>query len=96
MEIVLNDADRLIFGRCGCVFFQENLMGQGPCEHLLALLLVAQPQRKDSASSVRMDKEAFESGQAGDSKPAERRREREDSEDTEDAEDDLDESEEER
>jgi hypothetical protein len=95
VEIVLNDEDRLVFGRCGCVFFQENLMGQGPCEHLLALLLVAQPQRKDSASSVRMDKEAFESGQAGDSKP-ERRREREDSKDTEDAEDDLDESEEER
>lgn len=59
VELVLSDEDRLIFGRCGCTFFRENLLGQGPCEHLLALLHVAQPQRKDTASSVAVDKEAF-------------------------------------
>jgi len=52
VEIVLSDEDRLIFGRCGCTFFREHLLGQGPCEHLLALLLVAQPQRKDATSSI--------------------------------------------
>jgi len=60
VELVLNDEDRLIFGRCSCPFFRENILGQGPCEHLLALLLVAQPQRKDAASSITMEKEAFE------------------------------------
>jgi hypothetical protein len=51
VELVLSDEDRLIFGRCGCTFFQENLLNQGPCEHLAALLLVAQPARKDLATS---------------------------------------------
>lgn len=51
VEIVLNDKDRLIDGRCGCSFFRENLMGQGPCEHLQALMTVAQPQRKEDAFS---------------------------------------------
>lgn len=60
VELVLNDEDRVIFGRCGCAFFRENLLGKGPCEHLLALLLVAQPRRKDTASSVELGKEAFE------------------------------------
>ncbi|TMQ18595.1 MAG: SWIM zinc finger family protein [Deltaproteobacteria bacterium] len=51
VEIVLSDEDRMIFGRCGCAFFQEHILNQGPCEHLLALLLVAQPARQDAASS---------------------------------------------
>lgn len=70
VELVLNDEDRLIFGRCGCAFFQENFLGSGPCAHLLALLLVAQPQRKDAASSVALEKEAF-----GATPPEEPRRE---------------------
>lgn len=60
VELVLNDEDRLIFGRCGCAFFREHILGQGPCEHLLALLLCAQPQRHDGASSVTLDKDAFQ------------------------------------
>lgn len=67
VELVLNDEERLIFGRCGCPFFRENLLGQGPCEHLLALLTVAQPQRQDAASSIGMEKEAFESRLAANS-----------------------------
>ena len=46
-----DDEDRLIFGRCRCAFFDENLMNKGPCAHLLALLQFAQPQRKDLASA---------------------------------------------
>ncbi len=60
VELVLNDEDRLIFGRCGCDFFKEHLLGRGPCEHLLALLRVAQPQRQDAASSVAVDKASYE------------------------------------
>ncbi len=52
IELVLSDEDRLIFGRCGCAFFKENILNQGPCAHLLALLLVAQPARKDAAASI--------------------------------------------
>jgi hypothetical protein len=51
VELVLNDEDRLIFGRCTCAFFDENLMSRGPCAHLLALLQFAQPQRKDLQSA---------------------------------------------
>ena len=81
VELVLNDEDRLIFGRCGCPFFRENILGQGPCEHLLALLLVAQPQRRDAASSIRMEKEAFETATPDAVPPGERRREKNQEED---------------
>jgi hypothetical protein len=85
VELVLNDEDRLIFGRCGCAFFRENILGQGPCEHLVALLLVAQPQRKDAASSIKIEKEVFETARP-DEAPAGERRRRED-----DQQEDLDE-----
>jgi len=52
VELVLSDEDRLIFGRCGCAFFKEHILNQGPCAHLTALLLVAQPARKDAAASI--------------------------------------------
>lgn len=52
VELVLSDEDRLIFGRCGCAFFRDHILNQGPCEHLLALLLVAQPARRDAATSL--------------------------------------------
>lgn len=60
VEAVLNDEDRLIFGRCGCEFFQEHLLNQGPCVHLLALLSVAKPQRQDQATSRPVDKESLQ------------------------------------
>jgi hypothetical protein len=80
VELVLNDEDRLIFGRCGCAFFRENILGQGPCEHLLALLLVAQPQRKDAASSIEIEKEAFESARPEEAAAGERSRQQPDQE----------------
>jgi hypothetical protein len=66
VEVVLNDEDRLIFGRCGCDFFQEHLLNQGPCTHLLALLAVAKPQRQDQATSRPVEKEDMKAlAQAG-------------------------------
>ncbi len=40
-HIVIQDTGRMIFGRCTCAFFDENLMNKGPCEHMLALREVA-------------------------------------------------------
>jgi SWIM zinc finger len=51
VEIVLNDRDRVIFGKCGCPHFQENLMGKGPCEHMLALRTVGSQHRVDLPTS---------------------------------------------
>lgn len=59
VELVLNDEDRLIFGRCGCAFFDEHLMNRGPCAHLLALLQFAQPRRKDLESARPSSAEAL-------------------------------------
>lgn len=36
-HIVVQDTGRVIFGRCTCAFFDENLMNKGPCEHMMAL-----------------------------------------------------------
>lgn len=36
-HVVLQSSGRIIFGRCTCDFFDENLMNMGPCEHMLAL-----------------------------------------------------------
>jgi predicted ArsR family transcriptional regulator len=52
VEIVVNDSGQIIFGRCACPFFDEHLLNQGPCEHMLALFQHSAPQRIDAASSV--------------------------------------------
>ncbi|WP_426754674.1 hypothetical protein [Myxococcus sp. Y35] len=52
LELVMNDEDRLLFGRCGCDHFREHLLNQGPCAHLLALHRMARAQRRELASSV--------------------------------------------
>ncbi len=59
VEAVLNDEQRLIFGRCGCTFFQDNLLNQGPCAHMLALLRVSEPLRKDTSTSKAVSAEAL-------------------------------------
>jgi hypothetical protein len=46
-EIVINDDGRIIFGTCNCPFFQENLMNQGPCEHMLALFAGSESHRRE-------------------------------------------------
>lgn len=52
VEIVINDNGRVIFGRCTCEHFQEHLMNQGPCEHMLALFKASEPLRSDAPSSA--------------------------------------------
>lgn len=51
VEIVLDESDHIIFGRCSCRFFAENLLNLGPCEHLLALRSAAQIHRQEPPSS---------------------------------------------
>ena len=51
VEIVIDDNGRVIFGKCACDFFQENLLGRGPCEHMIALYRASEPRRRDMPSS---------------------------------------------
>jgi hypothetical protein len=50
-EIVVNDNGRIIFGKCACPFFGENLLNLGPCAHMVALFRHSEPQRRDLPSS---------------------------------------------
>ncbi|NOT40867.1 MAG: SWIM zinc finger family protein [Alphaproteobacteria bacterium] len=59
VEIAVNDNGRIIFGRCTCQFFADNLMNQGPCEHMLALFRVSESDRKDQPSSLPADAAAL-------------------------------------
>lgn len=36
VELEIDADERLVHGQCGCNFFQQNRLRQGPCEHLLA------------------------------------------------------------
>jgi hypothetical protein len=51
VEIVINDLDRIIFGRCSCPHFAEHLLNRGPCEHMLALYRASETERSDRPSS---------------------------------------------
>lgn len=42
--VAVDEDQHLRFGRCGCPFFQENMMSRGPCEHILAARLALQTQ----------------------------------------------------
>lgn len=57
LELVVSDLDKIIFGKCGCKHFQDNLLSQGPCEHMLALRLVAQEQRIELPTSTEFKEE---------------------------------------
>jgi hypothetical protein len=52
VEIVVNDTGRIIFGRCSCAFFADNLMNLGPCEHMLALFKASEDQRREEPVST--------------------------------------------
>jgi hypothetical protein len=54
VEVVLNEADRVIFGRCSCSHFQQNLLTEGPCEHMLALRSVGLDQREELPTSSKI------------------------------------------
>ncbi len=51
-EVVVGDSGRIIFGTCSCRFFQDNLLGKGPCEHMIALFRASADSRKDLPTSV--------------------------------------------
>jgi hypothetical protein len=51
-EIVVGDTGRIIFGTCTCRFFQDNLLGKGPCEHMIALFKASADGRKDLPTSA--------------------------------------------
>jgi hypothetical protein len=57
VEIVIDDNGRVIFGKCPCAFFQENLLGRGPCEHMITLFRASEPQRGDLPSSFASNEE---------------------------------------
>ncbi len=52
LELVVSEQEQILFGRCGCEFFQKNLLQQGPCEHLLSLFEASRSQRLDLPSSI--------------------------------------------
>lgn len=47
VEIIVKDTGQIIFGACGCDFFREHLLNQGPCEHMIALAKFTESKRKD-------------------------------------------------
>ncbi|MDF1813765.1 MAG: hypothetical protein P1V20_16305 [Verrucomicrobiales bacterium] len=57
--IKISDHGKIIFGTCGCAFFRDNILNQGPCEHMLALFEASSAQRVDRPVST----------DAGDSRP---------------------------
>jgi predicted ArsR family transcriptional regulator len=59
VEIAVNDNGRIIFGKCTCPFFADNLMNQGPCEHMLALFKASESLRADQPSSMPADASAL-------------------------------------
>jgi len=70
-EIVVADTGRIIFGTCTCGFFQENLLGRGPCEHMIALFRASEDGRKDLPTSHPTSTEAAPRPQTNESKSGE-------------------------
>ena len=50
---------RLRFGRCGCAFFQNNLLSRGPCAHILAARLLLDQPTASGAAVLQMDEDRF-------------------------------------
>ncbi|HEY7123673.1 MAG TPA: SWIM zinc finger family protein [Ktedonobacterales bacterium] len=42
VTVALDVTERLRFARCGCPFFEQNLMARGPCAHILATRLAVE------------------------------------------------------
>jgi len=57
--VSVDSTGRLRFGRCGCPFFQNNLLSRGPCEHLLAVTFVLEAA-EGPAGSMESDGQAIE------------------------------------
>jgi hypothetical protein len=85
-EIVISDTNRIIFGTCTCKFFQDHLLGKGPCEHMIALFRASGPLREDLPTSVPSDAPPTPKPTAAEGD--------DDADEDEDTEEDVDESEE--
>lgn len=46
VAVSLDVDGRLRFGRCGCPYFQQNMMARGPCPHILAAWLAVERQTR--------------------------------------------------
>jgi hypothetical protein len=58
VEVVLNDEGKVIFGKCGCLFFKENILNQGPCEHMVALVEASAATRQEPGAALAPANEA--------------------------------------
>lgn len=52
VEVVLNEAGRVLFVTCGCRQFREHRLALGPCAHALALIQATEESRVDGPSSL--------------------------------------------
>jgi hypothetical protein len=50
--VSVDSSGRLRFGRCGCPYFQANLLSRGPCEHLLAARLALEAATAEEAEAL--------------------------------------------
>jgi hypothetical protein len=55
LELQISEREQIVFGRCGCNFFQTHLLNQGPCAHLLALYEASREQRRDGPTSRQVE-----------------------------------------
>lgn len=60
VEIVIGDTGQIIFGTCGCDFFKDNMLNQGPCEHMVALHRVGEAALRDLPVSSNVDSSVAE------------------------------------
>jgi hypothetical protein len=58
VEIVVKDTGQVIYGKCGCDFFREHLLNQGPCAHMIALAKLSEKQRTDLPTTTVTGKRA--------------------------------------
>lgn len=70
VSLVINDRDRVIFGTCGCAFFQENLLSRGPCAHMVALHRASAERRVELPSSYAVPRPAEGANDGGDLRDA--------------------------
>lgn len=52
VHLVVSEMGRVLFGRCGCRQFQEQLLAAGPCVHMVALFAAGREAMQDGPSSL--------------------------------------------
>lgn len=49
-QVAIREGGKVVFGSCGCSHFRAWLMSRGPCEHMIALALVARDRQSTGGS----------------------------------------------